>query len=145
MAENAPQKSATERMQERMRFGLAVIGRKALSFAQERGFQSWDEFEKFLGEAFPAGDKAPAAPAPPGPPEGDAASKTPPGGPDPDPAKGPKPAGKPDPPPRFDKAARELMEANGVDEQLLVTFLGGQGSGPSGRVAAADVERYLNG
>jgi hypothetical protein len=143
MADAAPVlKSPIERQMERQRFALAVVGRKALDFAHLRGFPDWDAFQAFLEEAFPASDKPPA-PAPPAGTDMEEGAGAPPAPPGSVPAKGAKPAAKPGPPPTFDKAARAAMEANGVDEQLLVTFLFGE-SGPARKVTAVDVERYLN-
>ncbi len=120
-----------EREQELQRARLAEIGQRALAFAKRRGFRTWAEFEKLLEEAFPAATGPVAVPpASAGQTAGDA-----PAG---------KPAVRQGPPPTFDKAAAAAMETNGVDEQLLVTFLFGD-TGPVRKVTAADVERYLNG
>ncbi len=129
MAEKEPQKAPGERLQERMRFGLAVVGRKALDLAKEQGFPTWAEFEVFLRELFdPTGKAVPARPDP-------AAAPAAPGGAAPAAPSGPL---------VIATEALEAMEANGVDEQLLLEFLGGQGSGPAGAVTADDVERYLH-
>lgn len=144
MAEPAPvQKSPLERQVDRQRFALAVVGRKALDFAHQRDFPDWDAFQAFLEEAFPATDKPPAS-APATGTDTDGGAGAPPAPPATGPAKDAKPATWPGQPPTFDKAALAAMEANGVDEQLLVTFLFGE-TGPARKVTAADVERYLNG
>jgi len=127
------QKSPLERQVERQRFALAVVGRKALDFAQARNFRNWDEFEKFLAEAFPP-SKTTLAPVVASAPAASAKLE-----------KEPAAAGQPGRPPTFEEAALESMDANGVDQELLLTFLGGRGSGASGEVTPADVERYLHG
>jgi pyruvate/2-oxoglutarate dehydrogenase complex dihydrolipoamide acyltransferase (E2) component len=144
MAEQAPQRSFQERQHDKLQFALAIIGRKVLDFAQQRGFQTWDDFEKLLAEAYPL--KEPSAEAPASP---EADPTEPPGAPPPvfgpSLSGGAPPATRPGPPPPFTKAARAAMEANGVDEQLLLIFLGNRGTGPGDKVTPADVERYLNG
>jgi pyruvate/2-oxoglutarate dehydrogenase complex dihydrolipoamide acyltransferase (E2) component len=155
VAEGAPQKPLTEEIREKLhereheqaRFALALIGREVLTFARKRNFATWPKFKRFLEEAFPlkeqaadssqaVGPKAPEPPGAEGPKAGDGST--------PAPAIAPAKVPHGQRPP-ITKAALEAMDAAGVDEELLLTFLGWRGSGPGGKVTPDDVERYLNG
>ena len=152
-------KSPMERFVDRQRFALAVAGREAQKFAEEHGFASWLECERYLRAQIADGNlKVPRRPVSPGAsaPEGDPEEPSAGGSPE---AEGASVGGTPAHPPAagprsappsvgnvtIEKDARALMDKNGVDAELLLRFLGGHGTGRFHNVTTGDVERYLDG